>query len=66
MSQLARKSRRPIKASPVVLDTVGLLRRRGGTAVLRLKIVGPVDKLRGLKVEEGDHLRVFTHTLAVA
>lgn len=66
MSQFARKATRRPHSAPVVLDTVGMVRRRNGAATLRLKIVGPVDKLHALRLQEGDRLRVHGKTLAMA
>jgi hypothetical protein len=66
MSKFTRTATRRTRSAPVVLDTVGMVRRRNGAATLRLKIVGPVDKLQGLRMQEGDRLRVHTKTVAMA
>lgn len=65
MSKFTRKAPRRSHARPVVLDTVGMVRRRSGHATLRLKIIGPVEKLQSLRMQEGDLLRVHGRTVAM-
>lgn len=64
MNKITRKAARRTHAAPVVLDTVGMVRRRNGAGVLRLKLVGPVERLGALRMQEGDRLRVHTHTVS--
>lgn len=66
MNKFTRKASRRDHSATVMLDTVGMVRRRNGAATLRLKIVGPVAKLQELQMQEGDRLRVHTRTVAVA
>jgi hypothetical protein len=66
MKQFTRKATRRIHTAPVVLDTVGMVRRRRGHATLRLTIVGPIEKLQSLQMQEGDRLRVHAGTVAMA
>ncbi|WP_438482760.1 hypothetical protein [Oleiharenicola lentus] len=66
MKSKSQKRTRSVNAPHVFLDTVGIVRRRNAYATLRLKIVGPVEKLEVLKMQEGDRLRVFEQTVALA
>lgn len=45
-------------ARSVVLDQIGFVKYRRGNGVLRLKLVGPTDVLRRLRLEEGERLAI--------
>lgn len=51
-------------ARPVILDSVGFVRRRNGSATLRLALTGNVRDLASLRLAEGDRLRVHRYTIA--